>query len=232
MGILKDLTKEYFGEKVRKEDGKKITIHGCDVIVPPDWDEGTFISSVYTVLNSRKVSKFIHNYWCWRGSEDMPDYTVIKCKNPSLFCILKYDKIKEYLTTKYIPDEIKYIPNEITYNSLIKFFTYFLKDVCITDYKYKNYIGLTDLGKIDALLDADDKNEFNVNDLIRFFLEDFGQKAHIDEDSFPSHPYMLNLPITIYTLLYAREMIEWWENTFSGIEKQGSARFFGYDEEE
>ena len=227
MGILKDLTKEYFGKKVRKEDGKKITIHGCDVIVPPDWDEGTFIDSVFTVLENRKVSEFTDKYRF--RSKNMPDYTLIECKKPSLFCILKYDKIKEYLTTKKIP-------NETTYNSIIKFLTYFLKDVCIidwiTNYKYKNYIGLTDLEKIDALLNADDKNEFDVNDLIRFFLEDFGQKAHIDEDSFPSHPYSLNLPITRYTLLYAREMIEWWENTFSGIEKQGSARFFGYDYED
>ena len=159
MGILKNLTKEYFGENVRKEDGKKITVHGCDVIVPPDWDEEDFLNSVETVLLEDTITEFVSEYWY--KQMDKSKNTNIECGNSYHLCISKYDEIidEEYLTTEEIP-------NETTYNSIIKFLTYFLKDVCIidwiTNYKYKNYIGLTDLEKIDALLNADDKKQIQT----------------------------------------------------------------------
>ena len=62
MGILKDLTDEYFGKKVRKEDGKKITVHGCDVIIPPDWDEENFLKSVETVLLEDTITEFVGEF--------------------------------------------------------------------------------------------------------------------------------------------------------------------------
>ena len=232
MGILKDLTKEYFGEKVRKEDGKKITIHGCDVIVPPDWDEDDFLNSVETVLLEDNISEFISEYWY--KQMDKSKSTNIECGNSYHLCISKYDEIidEEYLTTEEIP-------NETTYNSIIKFLTYIVKDVDIDAKRDVDYIRLTDEDEIDNALYGDDLDEFQMqnafDNLIDDFLEDFGEKAEISRDDLYSiqyRGYTLNLPVKFKTLLYAREMIEWWNNTLSAIEKQGPKRFFGYDDEE
>ena len=231
MGILKNLTKEYFGENVRKEDGKKITIHGCDVIIPPDWDEEDFLKSVETVLSEDNISEFISEYWY--KQMDKSKSTNIECGNSYHLCISKYDEIiEEYLT-------IEEIPNETTYNSIIKFLTYIVKDVDIDTDRNEDYIRLTDEDEIDDALYGDDLDEFQMqnafDNLIDDFLEDFGEKAEISRDDLYSiqyRGYTLNLPVKFKTLLYAREMIEWWNNTLSAIEKQGPKRFFGYDDEE
>ena len=232
MGILKDLTKEYFGEKVRKEDGKKITIHGCDVIIPPDWDEEDFLNSVETVLLEDNISEFISEYWY--KQMDKSKSTNIECGNSYHLCISKYDEIidEEYLTTEEIP-------NEITYNSIIKFLTYIVKDVDIDTDRNEDYIRLTDEGEIDYALYRDDLDDFQIqnayDDLIDDFLGEFGKKTDIIRDDLHSIQYRgttLNLPVEFKTLLYAREMIEWWNNTLSAIEKQGPKRFFGYDYED
>ena len=232
MGILKDLTKEYFGEKVRKEDGKKITVHGCDVIVPPDWDEEDFLNSVETVLLEDTITEFVSEYWYKRM--DKSKNTNIECGNSYHLCISKYDEIidEEYLTTEEIP-------NETTYNSIIKFLTYIVKDVDIDTDRNENYIRLTGEDEINNALYMDDLDEFQIqnanDDLITYFLEVFGKKANISRDDLYSIQYRgttLNLPVEFKTLLYAREMIEWWNNTLSAIEKQGPKRFFGYDDEE
>ena len=231
MSILKNLTKEYFGENVRKEDGKKITIHGCDVIIPPDWDEEDFLKSVETVLSEDNISEFISEYWY--KQMDKSKSTNIECGNSYHLCISKYDEIiEEYLT-------IEEIPNETTYNSIIKFLTYIVKDVDIDTDRNEDYIRLTDEDEIDDALYGDDLDEFQMqnafDNLIDDFLEDFGEKAEISRDDLYSiqyRGYTLNLPVKFKTLLYAREMIEWWNNTLSAIEKQGPKRFFGYDDEE
>ena len=231
MGILKNLTKEYFGENVRKEDGKKITVHGCDVIIPPDWDEEDFLKSVETVLSEDNISEFISEYWY--KQMDKSKSTNIECGNSYHLCISKYDEIiEEYLTTEEIP-------NETTYNSIIKFLTYIVKDVDIDTKRDVDYIRLSDEGEIDYALYGDDLDEFQMqnafDNLIDDFLEDFGEKSEISRDDLYSiqyRGYTLNLPVKFKTLLYAREMIEWWNNTLSAIEKQGPKRFFGYDYED
>ena len=232
MGILKDLTDEYFEKKVRKEDGKKITVHGCDVIVPPDWDEEDFLNSVETVLLEDTITEFVSEYWYKRM--DKSKNTNIECGNSYHLCISKYDEIidEEYLTTEEIP-------NETTYNSIIKFLTYIVKDVDIDTDHNEDYIRLTDEDEIDNALYGDDLDEFQMqnafDNLIFDFLEDFGKKADISRDDLYSIQYRgttLNLPVEFKTLLYAREMIEWWNNTLSTIKKQGPKIFFGYDFED
>lgn len=232
MGVLKKLTDEYFGDVVRNEDGKKITVHGCDVIVPPNWDEEDFLKSVELVLTEDNIAEFVSEYW-YRQT-DTSKNTNIECGNSYHLCISKYDEIidEDYLTTEDIP-------NETTYNSIIKFLTYIVKDVDIDTERNKDYIRLTGEGEIDDALFRDDLDEFEMqnayDDLIAYFLEDFGEKANIRPDDLYSIQYRettLNLPIEFETLLYAREMIEWWNKTLSEIKKQGPKRYFGYDVEE
>ena len=232
MGVLKKLTDEYFGDTVRIEDGKKITVHGCDVIVPVIWDEKDFLKSVENVLSEDDIFEFISEY-VYRRIDKSKD-TIIECGNSYYLFIAKYDEIIDegYLT-------IEEIPNETTYNSIIKFLTYIVKDVDIDTKRDVDYIRLTDEDEIDNALYGDDLDEFQMqnafDNLIDVFLEDFGEKAEISRDDLYSIQYRgttLNLPVEFKTLLYAREMIEWWNNTLSAIEKQGPKRFFGYDDEE
>ena len=232
MGILKDLTDEYFGKKVRKEDGKKITVHGCDVIVPPDWDEENFLKSVETVLLEDTITEFVGEFLY--KHIDKSKNTTIECGNSYHLCISKYDEImdEEYLTTEEIP-------NETTYNSIIKFLTYIVKDVDIDTDRNEDYIRLTGEGEIDYALYGDGLDEFQIqhayDDLIDCFLGEFGKKADISRDDLYLIQYRectLNLPVEFKTLLYASEMIEWWNNILSAIKKQGPKKFFGYDYED
>ena len=232
MGVLKKLTDEYFGDTVRIEDGKKITVHGCDVIVPVIWDEKDFLKSVENVLSEDNISEFISEY-VYRRIDKSKD-TIIESGNSYYLFIAKYDEIIDegYLT-------IEEIPNETTYNSIIKFLTYIVKDVDIDNNRNENYIRLTGEDEIDNALYMDDLDEFQIqnayDDLITYFLEVFGKKANISQNDLHSIQYSgttLNLPVEFETLLYAREMIEWWSNTLSEIEEQGPKRYFGYDDEE
>ena len=149
MGVLKKLTDEYFGDTVRIEDGKKITVHGCDVIVPVIWDEKDFLKSVENVLSEDNISEFISEY-SYRQIDKSKD-TIIECGNSYHLFIAKYDEIIDegYLT-------IEEIPNETTYNSIIKFLTYIVKDVDIDTDRNENYIRLTGEDEINNALYMDD----------------------------------------------------------------------------
>lgn len=234
MGILKTITEEYFGETVRKEDGKKITVHGCEVIVPQDWDEKRFLYSVELVLDSDDITEFVSRYWY--EQTDNSKFVNIECGNSYHLCISKYDDIisEDYLT-------IEDIPNETTFNSIIKLLTHLLENVPIDNERSKDYIRLVDDGEIDnALYSGEDElDEFELrtayDELIEYFIEEFGEKADISEDDLHSIQYYrstLNLPIKFETILYAKDMIEWWDNTLSEIEKQGPKTFFGFDYDE
>jgi len=234
MGILKTITEEYFGETVRKEDGKKITVHGCEVIVPQDWDEKRFLYSVELVLDTDDITEFVSEYWY--EQTDNSKFINIECGNSYHLCISKYEDIisENYLTTEDIP-------NETTFNSIIKLLTHLLEDVPIDDERSKDYICLVDEGGIDdALYSGEDElNEFELqsayDELIEYFIEEFGEKADISEDDLHSikyYNYTLNLPIEFKTILYAKDMVEWWDNTLSEIKKQGPRTYFGFDYDE
>ena len=89
----------------------------------------------------------------------------------------------------------------------------------------------------DALYSGEDElNEFELqsayDDLMQYFIEEFGGKANISKDDFHSikyYNYTLNLPIEFKTILYAKDMVKWWDNVLSEIGKQGPKTFFGFD---
>ena len=51
MGILKNITDEYFEKTLRNEDGKYLDVDGCKVIVPIDFDEKMFLEEVQKTLS-------------------------------------------------------------------------------------------------------------------------------------------------------------------------------------
>ena len=68
MGILKDLTKEYFGEKVRKED--EINIEGLDVEIVTFTDKnGNFHRRGYKPKNLDNLKKLLKRMIEVRGDE-------------------------------------------------------------------------------------------------------------------------------------------------------------------
>ena len=234
MGILKTITEEYFGETFREEYKQKITVRGCEVIVPPGWDEKRFLNSVELVLETDDIAEFVSEYWY--KQTDNSKFINIECGNSYHLSISKYEDIisEDYLTTEDIPDET-------TFNSIIKLLTHLLKDVPIDSERSKDYIRLVDEGGIDyALYSGEDElDEFELqsayNDLIQYFIEEFGEKADISKDDLHSIKYYettLNIPIEFKTILYAKDMVEWWDNTLSEIKKQGPKTYFGFDYDE
>ncbi len=234
MGILKTITEEYFGETIREEDGKKITVRGCEVIVPTSWDEKRFLNSVELVLETDDIAEFVSEYWY--EQQDNSNFINIKCGNSYHLCISKYEDIisEDYLTTEDIP-------NETTFNSIIKLLTYLLEDVPIDSERSEDYIRLTGEGEIDyALYSGEDElDEFELqsayDDLIQYFIQEFGEKTNISENDLHSIRYnnsTLNIPIEFETILYAKDMVKWWDDTLSEIKKQGPKTYFGFDYDE
>ena len=81
MGILKDLTKEYFGEKVRKED--EINIEGLDVkIVSFTDNNGKYHERGYKPKNAFVLEKLLKRMIEVRGDEgDFNDIDTSKIKD-------------------------------------------------------------------------------------------------------------------------------------------------------
>jgi len=234
MGILKTITDEYFGETFREEYKQKITVRGCEVIVPPGWDEKRFLNSVELVLETDDIAEFVSEYWY--EQQDNSNFINIECGNSYHLSVSKYEDIisENYLTTEDIPDET-------TFNSIIKLLTHLLEDVPIDSERSEDYIRLTGEGEINnALYSGEDElDEFELqfahDDLIQYFIEEFGEKANISKDDFHSILYndsTLNISIKFETILYAKDMIKWWDDTLSEIKKQGPKTYFGFDYDE
>jgi len=234
MGILKTITDEYFGKTFREEYKQKITVRGCEVIVPPGWDEKRFLNSVELVLETDDIAEFVSEYWY--EQQDNSNFINIECGNSYHLSVSKYEDIisENYLTTEDIPDGT-------TFNSIIKLLTHLLEDVPIDSERSEDYIRLTGEGEINnALYSGEDElDEFELqfahDDLIQYFIEEFGEKANISKDDFHSILYndsTLNISIKFETILYAKDMIKWWDDTLSEIKKQGPKTYFGFDYDE
>lgn len=91
MGVLKNITKEYFGESLRKEDGKTVTVGKHKIIIPPGYDVKSFFDAFNKMYH--KLPKKFH-----RGAYKKDgDVTVIEGGDKSGFdlCIYTYNFLKK-----------------------------------------------------------------------------------------------------------------------------------------
>jgi len=240
MGILKNLTDEYFGENARTEDGKYITVHGCKVLVPVDYNEEKFLSYVDELLDTEYYDSY-------------PAASIV-----SSSYIREYgDKIKvdcdgTYLVLYNFSDiDSEYIPegtDEKLYDSFIKFMKHIADGVSLMIYRSTGHICLADEHTVynnfdmlfyEAGLDEEAYDCFQW--LIDMFIEEFGDKVDIDKDdlvfmSYNNYASNILLPvessddiIKLKRLMYAKEMTEWWKREFKAIEDEGVSDYFSID---
>lgn len=240
MGILKNLTDEYFGKILRKEEGKYMEVHGFKVIVPLDYDETKFLGLVDNILLEGD-SEFV------RSREKNDGYYHINCGNDWCLEMYKLDDIREV-----IDEDVKYENlTDKQFESAIKFIEYLVCDISIDRDRFKEYLVLvdeSDMYKLDSAIYDANLNEMDAqccyDDLIDWFFEEFGDrnKANIVKEEIHYIQYYntslcLRLcdssnDIMLKTLLWARDMAKWWETCLDDIVKIGVREYFGLTEEE
>lgn len=238
MGILKNLTDEYFGKKLRTEDGKYIEVHGFKVIVPIDYDEKKFLNLVSDILTEGN-SEFV------RSREKNDGYYYADCENDWCLEMDKLDDIREIIKEWY----------ELTdkqFESAIKFIEHLVCDISIDRENSREYLVLVDesdmYNKLDMAIYHANLDEWAAQEcydnLIDWFLEEFGDtnKANIVKEEIHTIVYHnsslclrlldSNNHVMFKTLLWASDMVKWWETHLDDIVKIGVREYFGFTEEE
>lgn len=235
MGILKNITSEYFDEILRKEDGKFIDVYGCRVVVPVDYDEDEFIESVEYILNNTNaifLQKGIYAY----GKLKENGFIEAECKNDFSLMMDDYTNIKNV--------------DETLYDSYMKFMKHILKDVeiCLINNGIDGMvtcIPLADGGEVQDLIENDDRTDnddydgvYITDPLIEEFFDEFQDKAKIirseilyDGLAVAMRAANLDGNYQIKTLLYAKEMREWWKNKINEVLEKGLSAYFDEKEE-
>lgn len=252
MGVLKNLTDEYFEKKIRTEDGKPFNVMGCDVIIPIDYDEEMFLDTIkdfMEILSSRTVQNinFVEEE---HFDEDSSGETVqMKCGNGVYLEIeTTYERLSELWRKNFPKREM----NEKLYESIIKFLRFISKDVEIIFYEEdgtSNILLATCDEFEDKFLDYFSKEDYDginecKDELTNMFFDEFESKAHIirsEFDYFPSESdggefvamriFNFDDVFQFNTFLYAKEMRQWWKDTLDKIEEEGVVNFFNLDGE-
>lgn len=238
MGVLKKITDEYFEKTLRKEDGKFLDVFGCRVKVPADYDEDKFIEKIAEILHGTSAIFTSIGKTEYDMLRDK-DFHEIRCNDEFVFMMNPFGSFS-------VPKV-----EEKVYESYMKFMRHILKDVEIC------FIDDSDGGEYCILLvSGDETGTLNENDdredeeyagteildpAMGPFFKEFGGKAHIIrseivEDSESGVVGMMTNNISghiqIKTLIYAKEMREWWKEKVDEILDKGVAAFFEESEEE
>ena len=235
MGVLKNLTDEYFKNTARVEDGRYIDFYGIRILVPADYDTYDFLKKVESIY----TESFKH------GMVSLPDDDTdqtkfkIKLKSKNKYMLIPvFEKFKE------ISQENEDVDQKL-YDTYVLVMRHFLKDVelmkntnwpCIVlqniDFIYDE---LSDNGEIDNGYELEDIMQKTINE----FFNEFKKKADIIKDEFHitiTHSYecITFMDLTnessyfeFKTLIYANEMVEWWKNKTDEIRKKGVLNYFG-----
>lgn len=241
MGVLKNITDEYFGGKLRAEDGKYMDVHGFKAVVPVDFDETKFLGLVSDILMEGNP-EFV------RSREKNGGYYHADCENDWCLEMDKLDDIREVIEEAGWYDNL----TDKQFESAIKFIEYLVCDISIDRDNNKEYLVLVDesdmynkfdMAIYDAELDDWEAQECYDN-LLDWFLEEFGDdnKAEIVKDEIHAIQYYntslcLKLcdsdnHIMFKTLLWASDMVKWWRTHLNDLEKMGAKEYFGLEPEE
>lgn len=238
MGVLKKLTDEYFEKTLRKEKGKFLEVFGCRVIVPPDYDEDKFIESVGDILNNTNAIFLQKSAYAY-GKLKENGFIEAECKND--FSLMMDDF--EHTNIKDV--------DKTLYDSYMKFMKHILKDVEICSINNgidgaATCIPLADGDEVQDLIESGDETDIDYYDgvyitdpLIDEFFDEFQDKAKIirseilyDNLAVAMRAANLDGNYQIKTLLYAKEMREWWKNKINEVLEKGLSDYFGNKEEE
>lgn len=120
MGVLKDLTDEYFKKKSRIENGKIVEFYGNDILIPVNYKDifdffTSFNTSVFDFKMKSDKTFDSHDYWIKiEGGEKSVANLYIKCYKD----IIKYSTLDIAITEKM-------------YDSFVEFLKKLMKDSTI-----------------------------------------------------------------------------------------------------
>lgn len=234
MGVLKKLTDEYFEKTLRKEKGKFLEVFGCRVIVPPDYDEDKFIESVEYILNNTNAIFLQKGIYAYDKLKEN-GFIEAECKNDFSLMMDDYTNIKNV--------------DKTLYDSYMKFMKHILKDVEICSINNGidgavTCISLADGDEVQDLIENDDRTDIDdyhgvyiTDPIIDEFFDEFQDKAKIIRSEIlygglavTMRAANLDGNYQIKTLLYAKEMREWWKNKINEVLEKGLSDYFGNKE--
>lgn len=235
MGVIKKLTDEYFEKTLRKEQGKFLEVFGCRVIVPADYDEDKFIESVEYILNNTNAIFLQKGVYAYDKLKENGFIEAV-CKND--FSLMMDDF--EHTNINDV--------DKTLYDSYMKFMKHILKDVEICSINdgicAVNCIPLAEGDEVQDLIENDDRTDRDYSDanitdpLIDEFFDEFQDKAKIirseilyDKLKVAMRVANLNDNYQIKTILYAKEMREWWKNKINEVLETGLSNYFGNEED-
>lgn len=235
MGVLKNLTDEYFKNSARTEDGKYIDFYGVKVLVPADYDTYDFLKKVESIYTESFKYGVV-----WLADEDTDQKSKIKLESGNRYMFIPdFEEFKQ-ISHKEENEDVDWK----LYDSYVFILEQFLKGVelmkntnwpCIVlqdiDFIYNE---LSDNGDIDNGYEIEEVMEKTIDD----FFNEFTKKADIIKDEFHitiTHEYkcIIFMDLTngssyfeFKTLIYAKEMVEWWNNKTEEIRKKGVLNYF------
>lgn len=220
MGILKELTDEYFEKSIRRENGKYIEIDGCKVIVPSDYDEDKFLHKLGEII-SRMIVIFVKD----TEIDKFGEYNHIKCGNDYTMAIETYEY---FVNITKIPEDF----DETMYKSLIKLLKHYMNDINIFKKNDNDYIELVNDEDYVKMRNSSglDENEFkeHITTIISKFIGDFKETVGLEAKDILNMRKDSNVCIEIRNwgfgmdmtkIRYGGRMIEWWNKEIKKISK-------------
>jgi len=185
MGVLKNLTDEYFEKTLRNEDGKFLYVDGCRVVVPSNFEEKDFLELV------QKIISISCNFDIFIKYEDKKDkytkYTHIECKGGLNMFIYSFERCMKYYKNIFNEDI-----NKTIYDSTVKYLEHIMKDVMVIKYRTLNYIELSN----DIPDDKDFLSKILKELCSRFNLSSSDFSTSQDKILLKPEDYMLNVELS------------------------------------
>lgn len=243
MGVLKKLTDEYFEKTLRKEDGKYIEVRGFKAVVPHNFNEEMFLESVEDVF-SKSNTAFLRQQ---SGMITDDDVVLPVGKDMRGRMYMVSDPIEEYR------DKLYYDMSDEQIKSVFKFIQFMLDGVEMDKTGAQTVVVLVGEGKIHNKIEyplyelgvddytVKDWYDYLVETFVERFKEKNGNTTKSDLTTITYYESTLNIYIAdsdhtndlmIHNLLYAKEMVKWWNDVFDEIEKYGVKEFFGLEDED
>ena len=216
MGILKNITDEYFEKTLRNEDGKYLDVDGCKVIVPIDFDEKMFLEEVQKTLSHMNCTFYLSN----NEKKNKEEYVSIECGNEYSMLCYTYSTLSQNIS-KY---GLRLVIDETLYNSVIKYLRHIMKDLDIVENKIR---GFTDY----FIVMIDEKSFPDIDKVIKFgenselsklcekFTKEFKKTVGSGSDLYITGRHGKSILLKVKDFMFsvdlnrirrAKELREWW----------------------
>lgn len=215
MGILKNITDEYFEKTLRNEDGKYLDVDGCKVIVPIDFDKKMFLEEVQKTLSHMNCT-----FYSSETAKKYKESVEIECGNEYSMLCYTYSTLSQNIS-KY---GLRLVIDETLYNSVIKYLRHIMKDLDIVENKIRGftdyYIVMIDeksFPDIDKVIKFGENSE--LSKLCEKFTKEFKKTVGSGSDLYITGRHGKSILLKVKDFMFsvdlnrirrAKELREWW----------------------